>query len=222
MYRSLKQQAVFLKQFGARFQTTGSILPSSRFLARAITRYLAQRGNAPIRILECGPGTGAFTNRIVELLRPGDQFDLVELNSEFVQVLRERFANDPAWQPHADISRIHELPLQEFAGDVGYDYVISGLPHVNFPAELVREITESYFRLLRPTGTLSYFEYMYIRPLRKRISLGASRIRMHAVDEILEDCCGRHRVRRDSILLNAPPAWVHHLQLPSAPGGGSR
>ena len=70
MLQFLKQQAAFIRQFGTRFETTGSLIPSSRFLARSITRYLQDRGDAAIRVLECGPGTGPFTNRIVRRLRP--------------------------------------------------------------------------------------------------------------------------------------------------------
>ena len=39
-------------------QTTGAILPSSRGLARAMTRPMRQ-AKGPRRILEVGPGTGA-------------------------------------------------------------------------------------------------------------------------------------------------------------------
>ena len=81
MLTSLRNQLVFLKQFGQQFETTGSLIPSSRFLAKAITRFLANRTRHPVRVLECGPGTGAFTSQIVQHLQPGDVFDLVELNA---------------------------------------------------------------------------------------------------------------------------------------------
>ena len=213
MLRFLRNQLVFLKQFGEQFETTGSLLPSSRFLAKAVTRYLAQRGDAPIRVLECGPGTGAFTDQIVRHLRPGDQFDLVELNEAFVDVLEKRFSSEPAWQAVADQAEIHQLPLQEFDRPEPYDFIISGLPHVNFPPEVVETITDSYFRLLRPGGTLSYFEYLYIRPLKKIVTVGATRQKIHAVDRILAGHLQRHRLRRDTVLLNVPPAWVQHLRV---------
>ena len=49
-------------------------------------------------ILEVGPGTGAVTARLVQLLRPGDHLTLVELNDDFVQHLNERFASEPDFQ----------------------------------------------------------------------------------------------------------------------------
>lgn len=212
MLKSLRNQMVFLSQFGKQFETTGSLIASSRFLARTITRYLADRPDQPIRVLECGPGTGAFTNQIVRHLRPGDTFDLVELNESFVDVLNHRFESERAWNAVGDLSTIHEVPLQDFETEGNYDFVISGLPLNNFPPKLVAEIMEVYFRLLTSDGVLSYFEYMYIRPIRKSVSPGAGGRKIREIHQIVESYLTRHRVARDSVLLNTPPAWVQHLR----------
>lgn len=211
MIQKLRASAIFFRQFCNRFETTGSIVPSSRFLARAVTRHLARRGAAPIRVLECGPGTGAFTNQIVGHLQRHDAFDVVELNDSFVDVLRNRFATDRRWQAAAEMTTIHNLPLQGFAPQAPYDFIISGLPHINFPERIVGEIIACYSRMLRPGGTLSYFEYMYIRPLRKAATLGIDRHRVRAVDSLMNSHLQQHFVCRDTIFLNFPPAWVNHL-----------
>ena len=212
MLQSLRNQMVFLSQFGRQFETTGSLIASSRFLAKAITRFLADRPDQPIRVLECGPGTGSFTNQIVRNLREGDTFDLVELNESFVDILKQRFETEEAWRAVHPLSTIHEVPLQDFQTEGDYDFVISGLPLINFSPVLVAEIMEVYFRLLKPGGMLSYFEYMYIRPIRKTVSVGASGRRVREINEIVESYIGRHRVARDSVFLNTPPAWAQHLQ----------
>ncbi len=213
MLRFLSERLVFLREFGGKFETTGSILPSSRYLARAITRYLTQRGDTPIRVLECGPGTGAFTDQIVRHLREGDRFDLVELNESFVDVLQKRFATEPHWQAVAGQSEIHQQLLQDFDDSEPYDYIISGLPHVNFPPAVVDTVFQSYFRLLKPGGTLSYFEYAYIRPLRTALTLGKTRQKVIGVNAIVTEHLANHRVRRDTVLVNFPPAWAQHLQI---------
>lgn len=209
----LRERFVFLREFGGKFETTGSILPSSRFLARAITRYLSDRGDQPIRVLECGPGTGAFTDQIVRHLRPGDHFDLVELNESFVDVLKNRFATEPHWQAVSDSSAIHQQLLQDFDDSQPYDFILSGLPHVNFPPEVVDTIFQSYFKLLKPGGTLSYFEYAYIRPLRTALTLGKTRKKVIGVNAIVTQHLNNHRIRRDQVLVNFPPAWAQHLRV---------
>ena len=213
MFSALKNQIAFFRQFRQRFETTGAIAPSSRFLARSMTSYLASRDPAiPVRVLEIGPGTGPVTNSIVQLLRPDDVFDLVELNAEFVRILHQRFESESAWASAKPQSTIHQLPVQEFQTSAPYDFVISGLPLNNFPADLVTSIAETYFRLLKPGGVLSYFEYMYVRPIRKVVSRGAERNRITAIDTTLQGHCDRCRIRRDNIWLNTPPAWVQHLR----------
>lgn len=211
MWRTLKNNVAFFRQFRERFETTGAIAPSSRFLARSMTRYLAARDDRPIRVLEIGPGTGPVTQEIVTHLRTGDHFDLVELNEQFVGILNQRFRDDPDWRQAAPFSQIHQVPVQEFRPDERYDFVISGLPLNNFPADLVQTISNYYFELLQPTGVLSYFEYMYVRPVRRKITRGPECERITAIDDIMNDHCRRRRVRRDSIWVNVPPAWVQHL-----------
>ena len=212
MFQTLKNQLAFFRQFRQRFETTGAIAPSSRFLAKSMTRFLATRGESAVRVLEIGPGTGPVTAQIVKHIRTGDRFDLVELNETFVEILNDRFRHEDDWRQVAPFSEIHQLPVQSFQPEEKYDFVISGLPLNNFSAELVESITDTYFRLLKPGGVLSYFEYMYVRPVRKVISGGNERIRISRIDDIMWQHCQQHRIRRDNIWINIPPAWVQHLQ----------
>src|SRR5262249_15812813 len=130
----------------------------------------------------------------------------------FVEVLRRRFASDHDFRRVADRTGIHQCPIQEFRAAQPYDYIVSGLPFNNFPAEQVREIFGVFFRLLAPGGVLSYFEYMYMRPLRKAVSNRAGRERLGDLETVLHEYLGRHRFRRDWIFINFPPAWVQHLR----------
>lgn len=181
-----------------------------------MTRFLAARDmSIPVRVLEIGPGTGPVTDQIIRLLRPSDRFDLVELNESFATLLQKRFASHETWRQAADISQIHQIPIQEFQPDHQYDFVISGLPLNNFPAEVVKSIADTYFALLRPGGILSYFEYMYVRPIRRRITRGAEKERIILIDDIMNDHCSRCRIGRDNVWINVPPAWVQHLQAKS-------
>ncbi|MCH8828672.1 MAG: methyltransferase domain-containing protein, partial [Planctomycetes bacterium] len=137
-------QIQFFRQFRTQSKTTGSILPSSRFLARAMTGPMESR-RGPLRILEVGPGTGAVTRRIVRFLKPEDRFDLVEINPSFAQRLKNRFLNDPVFERVASQSHVHACALKEFESDQSYDFILSGLPMNNFSADLVRETFDCFF-----------------------------------------------------------------------------
>lgn len=208
----LREYTTFFRQFRERFETTGAIAPSSRFLARAMAQPLRQRRGGPVRVLEIGPGTGAVTRTLVRHIREGDRFDLVELNESFVEMLNGRFQNDENWSRVRAQSQIHSVPIQQFQADGPYDYVISGLPLNNFPSDLVEEIFHAYFRLLKPGGVLSYFEYQFVRSVRTRIGKREERQRLSAIDATMRSYTERLRFRRDWIFLNLPPAWVQHLR----------
>jgi len=203
----------FLRQFGAQFHTTGAIAPSSRRLARAITRHV-DCTKRPVRILEVGPGTGAFTRRLVGMLRAEDVLDLVELNPTFAALLQERFRSDPAFQRVATQSKVHLCGIESFRPEGQYDHIICGLPFNNFSAEFVEQVFATFFGLLAPGGTLSYFEYMYVRPLRRLVAGRPERTRLTRLDTVLKSYLAGHRLGRDWVFLNVPPAWAQHLRKP--------
>jgi phospholipid N-methyltransferase len=213
----MRDHLTFFQQFRQRFKTTGAIAPSSRFLASAMAgpmrKILGGPDEPPKRILEIGPGTGAVTRSIVKLIRPHDRFDLVELNETFANLLNQRFETHRDYQKISGQSQVHMLPLQEFTAEAPYDFIISGLPLNNFSSDMVREIFECYFRLLAPGGTLSYFEYMYVRSIRKRVGPAEEKQRMKSLDEIIAPYLKQHRIRQSWVLINLPPAWVQHLQV---------
>jgi phospholipid N-methyltransferase len=200
----------FFRQFRTQFYTTGSIIPSSRALARALTRPM-RRADGPRRILEAGPGTGAVTRAIVGALRPDDRLDIVEINPSFVEVIRRRFDEEPAFRRCREQARIFHGPIQSVEGTGVYDFLISGIPLANFQAPLVREIFDSYERLLRPEGTLSYFEYAALRDL-KRSLIASERERLSALAVVLDDKVQRYQVAEDLVMMNMPPAVARHFR----------
>src|SRR5215472_6456774 len=83
----------FFRECRRHFHTTGAILPSSRFLARALVRPLRSPRSA-CRILEVGPGTGSVTCEIARRLLAGDRLDAVEINAHFVDLLERRLRQE--------------------------------------------------------------------------------------------------------------------------------
>jgi len=208
----LKDHRLFFRQFVENFHTTGSLAPSSRWLAQALARYVP--GEQPARkILEVGPGTGAVTRWIVPRLAAGDSFDLVELNESFVVHLRQLFEKDTHFAPARAQTRILHQPVEQLAPHGGYDAIVSGLPLNNFSGELVGQILGTLRGLLAPGGTLSFFEYVGVRPVKRSLAGREERARLTAIGHHLHGLLGAHEFHRECVLRNFPPAWVHHVRL---------
>src|SRR5262245_36897681 len=139
MRHAIAGYRTFLREARDSFGTVGAVMPSGRFLARAIASEL-RTCNGPVRVLEVGPGTGALTWEIVRYIRESDRFDAVELNGGFVTALRQRFRNDWHFRRVADRTRILHMPVQQLGDVHSYDFVISGLPLNSFRTELVHTI----------------------------------------------------------------------------------
>jgi phosphatidylethanolamine/phosphatidyl-N-methylethanolamine N-methyltransferase len=207
------EAGLFFREFRRNFQTTGSIAPSSRWLARALASQVASP-QGPRRVLEVGPGTGAVTRHIARRLGPHDRLDLVELNESFVAHLQHALESDPVLRPVAARTRVIHASLQEVVANEGYDCIVSGLPFNNFPSDLVREILARLERLARPGGTISFFEYVGVRPLRSLVCGASERTRLRGISTAIGDVLGRLGHRRQIVVPNVPPAWVHHLRTP--------
>ncbi len=214
MSSKLAELRLFFREFRHNFHTTGSITPSSRFLGKALARFVGG-GAQPRRVLEVGPGTGAVTTHIVRRLGPRDQFDLVELNGSFVELLRRRFAAESELRAVADRTRILHQRLEEVAGQGTYDVIVSGLPLNNFTATTVEQILTAFGNLARPGGTLSFFEYVAVRPMRAVFAGADERQRLRDIGRLLRGLLGPREIRRECVLANVPPAWVHHVRLGS-------
>jgi phospholipid N-methyltransferase len=211
MPSTLTDYRLFFRQFRENFQSTGAIAPSGRWLAMALSRYVRGEGDGR-RVLEVGPGTGAVTGSIVSSLKPADRLDLVELNEAFVARLEERFKSDPAFRAVADRACILHRRIEQLPPEPTYDLIVSGLPLNNFAAADVRCILSSLAKLLKPGGTLSFFQYIALRPARSLVSGPAEKRRLREIGEALDEVLNGREIRRDWIFPNLPPAWVHHVR----------
>jgi phospholipid N-methyltransferase len=218
----------FFRETRRHFGNTGALLPSSPFLARALVSELRKRGPQgmsadPCRILEVGPGTGSVTREILRQLRPGDHLDAVELNGRFVALLKRRFAKEWLFHFHRQQVKVIHSSVEDLPGEGAYDFIVSGLPLNNFPVAHVRRIFQVYERLLKPGGTLTYFEYVLIRQLKTPFVNRRERRRLYRVGRVVGDYNRDYQVRRQKVLINVPPAIVRHLHLkPEGEGNGSR
>ncbi len=212
MHRRFTEHTLFFREFLRNFHTTGAILPSGRRLATALARFVSEKSPQPRGILEVGPGTGAVTRRIIAGMGLADHLDLVELNDTFVQQLKHRFENEPAFQAVADRARVLHCPVEDLPHGQRYNLIVSGLPLNNFALADVERILAVLVELLASGGTLSFFEYIAVRPARALVSGRSERARLRGIGKALQTALDGREVRRDAVWLNVPPAWVHHVR----------
>jgi phospholipid N-methyltransferase len=202
----------FLRECRRQFRNTGAILPSSRFLARALVSEL-RKSRRPGRILEVGPGTGSVTRQILRTLKAGDRFDAVEINAHFVTRLQEGLERDWLYRILRDQVHLIHSPVEALPGESVYDYIVSGLPLNNFPVDQVRTIFRTYARLLKPGGVLTYYEYQFIRQLKTPFVDRRERRRLYRLGRLVGGYIRNYQIGRERIFINVPPAMVRHLRL---------
>lgn len=145
---------MFIKQLIVKPGSTGAIIPSSDELARRMVEFANPAPDAVIA--EYGPGTGVFTNRILQSMLPDQKFFAIEINEDFAVALRKRF---PKLHLHVGCaSRVAEYCREEGVDRV--DCVISGLPWAIFPDEIQEKILGAMMDVLPKGGTFVTFAYL--------------------------------------------------------------
>ena len=206
----------FFRECRRHFRSTGSILPSSPFLARALAAQLRGIRSAG-RILEVGPGTGSVTKEILRHLLPDDRLDAVEINGHFAALVRGRLENEWFFLYRPRQVQVIHSAVEDLPGEGIYDYIVSGLPLNNFPVSMVRSIFRAYTRLLKPGGILSYYEYVLLRQLKSPFVNRRERRRLYKIGRVIGGYVRNFQVRRERIFMNVPPATVRHLRLKHKP-----
>ena len=137
----------FFQGFLKRPREVGSIIPSSRFLERRVTRT-AGLADAKLAI-ELGPGTGGTTRSFLRAMQPDATLLAIEINPHFVDVLGRW--EDPRLRVHhgsaTDLRTIldkHDLPAP--------DAILSGIPFSTMPRTLGRDILRAVHDVLEPGG----------------------------------------------------------------------
>lgn len=164
-----------------------SVVPSGERLAELITRDI-DPARGPV--LELGPGTGVFTQALVRRgVRPAD-LTLVELGTEFADILALRY-------PEATVMRMNaaSLPRLRRPAPRLHGAAISGLPLLSMPPAKVLRILAGAFRLLAPEAGLYQFTYGWRCP---------------APAQIL-DRLGLTAEKTGAAWANVPPAGVYKI-----------
>jgi phosphatidylethanolamine/phosphatidyl-N-methylethanolamine N-methyltransferase len=188
---------LFLRRWLRRPFAMGSVVPSGRLLAEAMARAaLDAITSRDGHVVELGAGTGEVTRALIAAGIPAGRLALVERDPELVAFLRRRFPGPRIVE--GDASRLPRL-LQE-QGVTSVAAVVSSLPLLSLPADVVKGIVEGVFEALPRGAALVQFTYGPKPPVPRSLRQG---LRLVAT-----------RGRR--IWRNVPPAVVWTFRRPDA------
>ena len=146
-----------------------AVTPSSKFLVKRVCRWIDF--SRPSTVVEYGPGTGVFSEYILENLGADSTLLMIESNPNFVEKLREMTADDDRVivvedraENVQDIMAAHDLPEA--------DYVISGIPFSFLDEDVKHELLVQTREALTEDGKfLVYQNYNHMEdPLRRHFS----------------------------------------------------
>jgi phosphatidylethanolamine/phosphatidyl-N-methylethanolamine N-methyltransferase len=155
----VKETELFFRQWLRSPRSMGSIIPSSRALARAVADQVVWKPGQVV--VELGAGTGAISQALTDSGLPPEAMMMIELDRSLFEYLRERF---PAMRVvNGDATRLVDILRQQGVEEVGT--VISGLPMVNMPLAFQRAIVDQGLAAIAPGGFMLQYSYSPIAPI---------------------------------------------------------
>jgi len=177
----------FIHGFLRRPRQVASIIPSSRFLERRITRA-AHLENAQLAV-ELGPGTGGTTRALLKAMSPKARLLAIEINPHFVAVLRR--TADPRLIVHQG-SATDVCQALDAHGLDAPDTILSGIPFSTMKRPEGLQILRAVHDALEPGGLFVAYQ------VRDRVEILGSEV------------FGRANVQTE--LFNVPPMRVYRWE----------
>ncbi len=157
-----EEARLFLSKFMRRPKQVGSIVPSSRVLARRMADAIPWE--SVLSIAELGSGTGAVTREIESRVRPDARVYLFEKDNRMRSRLAAKYPNFRRAANAVNLTRILE---REDTPEL--DCIVSCLPFFNFPPSLREELMTQIEKALKPGGLFVAFQYSL--QMKSRVSL---------------------------------------------------
>ncbi len=207
----MEKQFALMKSMAKDFAATGTLMPSSSFLSKALTEIITAHDNRPVKILEAGAGTGPITKQILKKLRPQDHLTLCEMNPMLCDILRKYLETDENYLINRKNIEIFEGPVQDIEKENYYDFIVCSIPFLNFPAELAEDIFKKFHQLSKEEAKLSYFSYWGCKELGQILPLKEQTRRRELV-KFLDNQHYFNRTSKKNIWLNLMPAEVKYYR----------
>ena len=149
----------FLRQWFDNPLKTGAVAPSSPALARCMASYIDPATSG--LVVELGPGTGVVTQAVIQRGIDPSRILAVEYSSDFVDVLKDRFAGATVMQGDAyDFDAIQQNYISDPLAAV-----VSSLPLFTKPKAMRKRLIHMCLNALAPGQPFIQFSYALVPPV---------------------------------------------------------
>jgi len=150
----------FIQEYMRHPRAVGAIMPSSKSLAKKMMKPIPFKEITCI--IEYGPGTGVFTEEVVQNKRKDTIFLAIEANETFYNILKKKYGHiENVYIIHGSAENISDYSKQY--GIEKVDYIVSGLPFTSLPGTISTQILHETECLLGPEGKFITFQYSKVK-----------------------------------------------------------
>lgn len=179
----------FLIEYLKSPRTIGAVAPSSKKLAEKMAGDIDfEKAKC---IVEYGPGTGVFTERLMSKIRKHTLLLLIEFNEDFCKQLEEKYSEYTNVIVINDSAENIDKYLKKY-GVKEVDYVVSGLPFASLPKSVSNQILKKTREILKQNGMFITFQYTLLKK--------------GYISSYFQD------ISLERVMLNIPPAYVLKCQ----------
>lgn len=178
----------FFREAIKNYKTSGTIVPSSKHLAKKMLEHI-DFSNADV-IVELGPGNGAITTHILKKLHPKATLICFEINDAFFNELQK------IEHPQLVLLKASAENIEKELHKLGFtkaNHIVSSLPLTIIPKEISDNILEASYQTLATKGLFMQYQYSLTYLKRLKAVFGKD-------------------VTLKFELLNMPPAFIYKCE----------
>jgi phosphatidylethanolamine/phosphatidyl-N-methylethanolamine N-methyltransferase len=150
----------FIKEFIKNPKFIGAVAPSSKYLAKKMIEDINfKECNC---IIEYGPGTGVFTEKLIARKKETTLLLVIENNKEFCEDLFSMYGYKKNVKIINDGAENIKKYLKEY-NIKQVEYVVSGLPFTVLPVSITNAILKITKEILSNEGEFITFQYSLLR-----------------------------------------------------------
>ena len=186
----MQKQIAFFKEAVKNIKTSGSVMPSSRFLIKKMLQDIDF--SEDLIIVEYGPANGIITWEIINQMSENSKLICFEINPVFYNELVQNIQDDRVVVLNESAENIEEVLNKLKIEKI--DFCISSLPLAMIPASVSNRVLRSTIKCLKPKG--KFVQYQYSLQYYKQ----------------LKNVFNEKNIQLKFVLMNFPPAFVYNCE----------